>query len=271
MPQGVRVQVPPSPQANFIEKQGHHILKFEKKLLKDHQVQLTVNFDQETFEHFRNQAARSISSKSKVPGFRPGKAPMDVVKRIYGEDYLNEEALELLVNEKYPLLLDEAKIKPAAAGKLEKVEKLNPPELIFTVPLEPVIELGKYQEIQKKFELPQIDEKDIDEVIHNLQLNYATAEKVEREAKNGDLVNFKLTAIVSNPEEGESDELLKESPYQMVIGEKQREEFPYEGFDKELIGLKAGAKKSFLTNIPRIRLLRNCRAKRLNSPLKPLM
>ncbi len=251
MPQGVRVQVPPSPQAKIIDKQGNHILKFEKKLLKDHQVQLTVNFDQETFEHFKNQAARSISSKSKVPGFRPGKAPLDVVKRIYGEDYLNDEALELLVNEKYPVLLDEAEIKPAAAGKLEKVEKLNPPELIFIVPLEPVIELGKYQEIQKKFELPQIDKKEIDEVIHNLQLNYATAEKVEREAKKGDLVNFKLSAVVSNPEEGESDELLKDSPYQMVIGEKQREEFPYEGFDKELLGLKAGDKKELSHKYPK--------------------
>ena len=270
MPQGVRVQVPPSPQANFIGEQGHHILKFEKKFLKDHQVQLTVNFDQETFEHFRNQAARSISSKSKVPGFRPGKAPMDVVKRIYGEDYLNEEALGLLVNEKYPLLLDEAKIKPAAAGKLEKVEKLNPPELIFTVPLEPLIELGKYQEIQKKFELPTIDEKDITEVIHNLQLNYATAEKVEREAKNGDLVNFKLTAIVSNPEEGESAELLKDSPYQMVIGEKQREEFPYEGFDKELIGLKTGDKKELAHKYPKNSTFEKLQSKEVNFSIETL-
>ena len=218
-------------------------MKFEKKLLKDHQVQLTVNFDQETFEHYKIQAARSISSRSKVSGFRPGKAPLDVVKRIYGEGYLNDEALELLVNEKYPLLLKEAEIEPAAAGKLEKVEKLNPPELVFVVPLEPSIELGKYQEIQKKYELPQVEDKEIDEVIHNLQLNYATAEKVEREAQKGDLVNFKLTAIVKNPEEDESNELLKDSPYQMIIGEKQREEFPYEGFDKELLGLKAGDKK----------------------------
>ncbi len=226
-------------------------MKFEKKLLKDHQVQLTVNFDQETFDHYKVLAARSISSKSKVPGFRPGKAPMDVVKRIYGEEYVNEEALELLVHDKYSVLLEEAKVEPAAAGKLEKVEKLNPPELVFIVPLEPVIELGKYQEIQKKFELPQIAEKEIDEVIHNLQLNYATAEKVEREAKKGDLVNFKLTAIVSDPEEGESDELLKDSPYQMVIGEKQREEFPYEGFDKELLGLKASDKKELTHKYPK--------------------
>jgi len=220
-------------------------LKFEKKLLKDHQIQLTVHFDQPTFDQYKIKAAHTISSKSKVPGFRPGKAPLDVVKRIYGEDYLNEEALELLVKEKYPILLDEAEVKPVAAGKLEKVEKLDPPDLTFIVPLEPTIELGKYKEIQKKFELPKIEDKEVEEVIHNLQMNYATASEVEREAQNGDLVHFKLTALISNPDEGDSGELLKESPYQMIVGEKQKEEFPYEGFDKELVGLKAGSKKEF--------------------------
>lgn len=225
--------------------QGNHILKFEKKLLKDHQIQLTVHFDQATFDQYKAKAAHTISSKSKVPGFRPGKAPLDVVKRIYGEDYLNEEALELLVKEKYPIMLDEAEVKPAAAGKLEKVEKLDPPDLTFIVPLEPTIELGKYKEIKKKYELPKIEDKEVEEVIHNLQMNYATASEVEREAQNGDLVHFKLTALISNPDEGDDGELLKDSPYQMVIGEKQKEEFPYEGFDKELTGLKAGSKKEF--------------------------
>ena len=220
-------------------------MKFEKKLLKDHQIQLTVHFDQPTFDQYKIKAAHTISSKSKVPGFRPGKAPLDVVKRIYGEDYLNEEALELLVKEKYPILLDEAEVKPVAAGKLEKVEKLDPPDLTFIVPLEPTIELGKYKEIQKKFELPKIEDKEVEEVLHNLQMNYATASEVEREAQNGDLVHFKLTALISNPDEGDSGELLKESPYQMIVGEKQKEEFPYEGFDKELVGLKAGSKKEF--------------------------
>ena len=220
-------------------------MKFEKKLLKDNQVQLTAHFDQKTFDQYKVQAARVISSKSKVSGFRPGKAPLDVVERIYGKDYVNEEALELLVKEKYPLLLDEAEVKPAAAGKLEKVEKMDPPDLTFIVPLEPVIELGKYKEIKKKYELPKIEDKEVDEVIHNLQMNYATAENVERAAKTGDLVHFKLTAIVAKPDEGDTGELLKESPYQMVIGEKQKEEFPYEGFDKELIGLKASDKKEF--------------------------
>jgi len=226
-------------------------LKFEKKLLKDHQIQLTVHFDEKTFEQYKSKAAHSISMKSKVPGFRPGKAPLDVVKRVYGEDYLNEEALELLVNDKYPVLLDEAEVKPATAGKLEKVEKLDPPDLIFIVPLEPTIELGKYKEIQKKYELPKIEDKEVDEVVHNLQMNYATASEVEREAQEVDLVHFKLTVLISNPDEGDSGELLNDSPYQMVIGEKQKEEFPYDGFDKELIGLKAGSKKELTHKYPK--------------------
>ena len=226
-------------------------MKFEKKVLKDHQVQLTVDFDQETFDKYKISAARKISSKSKVPGFRPGKAPLDVVKRIYGEDYVDEEALELLVHDKYPELLDEAEVQPAAAGKLENVETLNPPKLVFVVPLEPIVELGDYNAVRLKYELPEISDKDVNEVIHNLQLNYATAETVEREAKKGDLVNFKLTAEITNPDEDQSSDLLKDSPYQMVIGEKQREEFPYEGFDKELIGLKENDTKNFSHKYPK--------------------
>lgn len=226
-------------------------MKFEKKSLKDHQVQLTVKFDQEIFDQYKISAARKISSKSKVSGFRPGKAPLDVVKRIYGEEYVDEEALELLVHDKYPLLLEEAKIQPAAAGKLEKIEKVNPPEMIFIVPLEPVVELDDYQAIRKKFELPEITDKDINEVLHNLQLNYATAETVDRPAQKGDMVNFNLTATILNPAEGEDSELLKDSPYQMVIGEKQREEFPYDGFDKELVNLKENDKKELTHKYPK--------------------
>lgn len=218
-------------------------MKFEKKILKDHQAQLDVKFDQKTFDQYKVRAAKKISSRSKVPGFRPGKAPLDVVARMHGEDFVNEEALEILVQDKYPVLLEEAEIKPASAGKLEKVEKLDPPHLIFVVPLEPEVELGKYKDIRKSFELPDITDKEIKEVIHNLQLNYATAQNVEREAKKGDLVNFKLTATITNPDEGQDAELLKDSPYQMIIGEKQREEFPFDGFDKELIGLKEQDKK----------------------------
>jgi len=226
-------------------------LKFEKKTLKDHQVRLTVEFDQDAFDQYKNSAARKISSKSKVPGFRPGKAPLDVVKRIYGEDYVDEEALELLVHDKYPQLLDKAEIKPAAAGKLEKVETLNPPKLIFIVPLEPEVKLGNYKEIRKKFELPEITDQEVDEVLHNLQLNYATAQTVEREGKKGDLVNFKLTATLTNPDKGDDGEILKDSPYQMIIGEKSREEFPYDGFDKELIGLNENDTKELTHKFPK--------------------
>ena len=226
-------------------------MKFEKKNLKDHQIQLTVDIDQAAFDQYKVSAARKISSKSKVPGFRPGKAPLDVVKRIYGEDYVDEEALDLLVHDTYPKLLDEAEIKPAAAGKLEKVETLNPPKLVFVVPLEPEVKLGKYKEIRKKFELPEISDKEVDEVLHNLQLNYATAKSVEREAKKGDMVNFKLTATIKNPDEGEDGEILKDSPYQMIIGEKPREEFPYDGFDKELIGLKENDTKELAHKFPK--------------------
>ena len=70
-------------------------MKFEKKQLDNHQVEITVETDEEQFKKSKGKAAREISKESKIPGFRPGKAPYDVVQRIYGEDYIEERAVEL--------------------------------------------------------------------------------------------------------------------------------------------------------------------------------
>ena len=61
-------------------------MKFEKEILIDHQAKFTVNFEPDVFEKYKNQAARKISSKTKIAGFRPGKAPYEVVRRNYGDE-----------------------------------------------------------------------------------------------------------------------------------------------------------------------------------------
>ena len=72
-------------------------MKIESEPREDHQMQLTVEFEPELFEKYKHQAARKIARESKVPGFRPGKAPFDVVKRVFGEKAIDEQALDLLI------------------------------------------------------------------------------------------------------------------------------------------------------------------------------
>ena len=87
-------------------------MKIETQALEDHQTKVTAEFEASALEKYKHQAAHRIANKSKIPGFRPGKAPYDVVLRIYGEDTIHDEAVELMVEDVYPQILTEAKSNP---------------------------------------------------------------------------------------------------------------------------------------------------------------
>jgi len=76
-------------------------LKIEKELLEDHQIQLNVEIDAEPFEKAKRQAAKKIAKKVKIPGFRPGKAPYNVIVRQVGEGAVVEDAMDILIEDIY--------------------------------------------------------------------------------------------------------------------------------------------------------------------------
>jgi trigger factor len=102
-------------------------LKIEKQFTEDHQVRLTVELEPRNLEEARHRAARKIAQKVKIPGFRPGKAPYPVILRTVGEASILDEAMEILVNENYPKIIEESGIKPYGPGNLENIQKLDPP------------------------------------------------------------------------------------------------------------------------------------------------
>ena len=214
-------------------------MKFKKKELDNHQVELIAEIDQDQFDQYKSLAARNISEESKIPGFRPGKAPYDVIKRTYGEELIEERAVEELVNIIYPELIKEAKIKPYGPGQLDEIISKNPPKYKFTVPLEPEVDLKDYKNVRQAYKLPKVHKKDIDLVISDLQTNYATAEDVARESRDGDLVAVKINALITEPDKDEKADVLHDTPHQLILGEhKEDEQFPYKGFMNELGGLK---------------------------------
>ena len=221
-------------------------LKFEKKELKDNQVEIITEISTEKFEVSKQSAARRISKGAKIPGFRPGKAPYDIIKRTYGEDLIEESAIELLINEIYPDLLKEAEIKPYGPGKLDEIISKDPPKFKFVIPLQPFLTLGDYKKIKLDYEIPSVNDEEVKKVLTNLQLNYATAEAADREAKSGDLVSVKISAVLEKPDMDQEPGILKDTPHQVIIGEQTDEEqFPFYGFGEYIIGLKAGVSREF--------------------------
>jgi trigger factor len=247
---GVRVQVPPSPQIN--NEIGPGKLKTETETREDHQITLIVEPKPEVVEQFKKRAARMISKESKIAGFRPGKAPYDVVVRTKGEKVIEEQAIELLLDDIYPKALEEANIDPSGPGNLEEYPSLDPPKFIFVVPLKPEITLPDYRSIRKDFVLPEVNDDDVNATIHSLQIRHAVAEPVEdRPAKLGDQVYLTLTATLTEPKEDEDPALVTDQPLQIVIEEDPvNEKWPYHGFSKEVIGLSLTEEKSLSHSYP---------------------
>ena len=100
-------------------------MKIETQPRDDHQVNMIVEIEPDQMTGAKHRAARRISERKNIPGFRPGKAPYDVVLRSFGEGVIVEDAVDILLDEVYPKALEQAKLEPGAAGSLEKVEDLD--------------------------------------------------------------------------------------------------------------------------------------------------
>jgi trigger factor len=222
-------------------------LKIEKQTLEDNQVKLIVEVEPDHFEKSKRQAARKISKETKIPGFRPGKAPYDVIRRMLGEDTIVKEAVELLMDEVYPMALKEAEIEPYGPGKLDEIPSMEPVTFSFTVPLPPQVELGDYRSIRESYEPEELDEKEVDQFLERIRYNYATIHPAERPAEENDLVFVTITGRLVNPGEGEEPVVVDGRPLQVTIqpDEKKPEtEWPFPGFARELVGLSAGDEKT---------------------------
>ena len=229
-------------------------MKIEKKILDDRQAELTVEYTAEEFEGFKRRAARKISKDTKIPGFRPGKAPYEVILNRYGEATILQEAIDILLDDDYGKFLDQAEIVPSAAGSLDNIESYDPPKMIFTVPLEPEIDLGDYREVRKPYELAEFDISEVDDFITNLRRNAATIIPAEHPAEEGNLVYFNLSGHFEDVPEDEDATITDKTPQQVIIpvkGEKSETEWPFTGFAAKLKGVSAGDEKTIQKTYPK--------------------
>ena len=207
-----------------------------KNPIADHQMELIVEVEPNNFESAKQKAAKKIASKVKVPGFRPGKAPYHVIKNMYGESAITEEAIEIVVDEVYPQAIKEADIEPGAVGHLEKIESMDPLKFKFVIPLKPEIVLGEYHTIRKSYGFVAPDDTRFHEELNNLQKMYARTETVEREVQDGDYILIDILGFDTADKE-KSSELIKRDGYALVVkSEGSDNEFPFKGFSKNLIG-----------------------------------
>ncbi len=217
-------------------------MKIDKTSEENHEAKLVVEIDPQLMDTYKRRAARKISERGKIAGFRPGKAPYEMVVRNYGEQAIIEQAVDFLIDAEYSNILKEADVNPGAAGSLESIDSLEPPRFTFRVPLAPEVDLGDLHSLRMPYEWSAPSEEDLEKALEDLRQMYATTENVEREAQEGDYV---LVDVKS-----ETPELNRTGFAAFIRSEERDTEWPYNGFAKELVGMKPGDTKTIKHTFP---------------------
>lgn len=152
-------------------------MKIETQRNDDCTLALTVEVEDERVQPALRAAARDISKRYPIPGFRPGKAPYETVLRQVGEGALYEAALEKLGQKVYEEALDQEKIEAFAPGSLEDVQ-LKPMVLKFAVPLKPEVNLGDYRALRAEYTPPTVSDEALNEALEQLRERQAVLEPV---------------------------------------------------------------------------------------------
>jgi trigger factor len=188
-------------------------LNVKTEHIEGHTARLTVEVPVERIEEAKRKAARKLAQRVNIPGFRKGKAPFNIIQRYFGDAALLEEALEDLGQEVYREALDASAIEPYGPGQLEDVQMNETPTLIYTVPKQPVVDLGDYRAVRGEFTEPVVDEKAVDRQLDMLLEERGTFEESDQPAAlenriTVDFHSFFVTeeAVASEADEAEDDD-----------------------------------------------------------------
>lgn len=156
--------------------------------------EIELEIPAENVEKATEKAARDIARVARVPGFRPGKAPVALVRRRFAED-IQGEVLQSLVPEYLEKALDEKKLVPVTRPEVNKVEFKDGEPLKFRAVFEvlPEFELGDYKNVSVQVDDVEIGDAQVDKAIEEMRERaavYVPAE--ERTAQKGDSVSIKL-------------------------------------------------------------------------------
>jgi trigger factor len=216
------------------------MLNVQTEHLENHTARLTVEMDTERLDKALHEAARKLSKRGRIPGFRPGKAPFNVVMNMYGHEYVLAEALDDLGNDIYREALDAAEIEPYAPGQLQDVEEEGH-KLVFVVPKRPTVELGDYREIRVEYEVPEVTDDMVNRAMEDLRQGQALLEPADRPAKLTDQVTLSHIFVTALPAEAAEESESGEDEPDQVAAEDEVQTDLDEANDQAAAELEAGA------------------------------
>ena len=197
------------------------------------EVKLEITVEAEKFENAMKKVYFQNAKYFNIPGFRKGKAPMNIVEKYYGAQIFYEDAFNEVATEAYEEALTENKIDVVSRPEVDIAQMEKGKDLIFTavVQTKPEVKLGKYKGIEiQKIEY-KVDKKDVDHELEHMQEHNSRLVTVDdRPLENGDTATIDFEGFV----DGVAFEGGKAEGHELEIGSGTF----IPGFEEQLIGME---------------------------------
>jgi len=205
--------------------------------------ELDLEIPAETVQKAVDRVAKEFARVARVPGFRPGKAPVTLIRRRFADD-IKTEVLQSLVPEQIERAVTEGKLVPVTQPQIDQVDFAEAGPVKFRASFEvlPEFELGQYKDLEVEVEEIKIDDSDVDKAIEELRDRASNFVPVEgRPIADGDYAQLKLKGIPA----GGGEPLDADSVLCHVGGEETMEPF-----NENLRGANVGDHKTFDVTYP---------------------
>jgi len=212
--------------------------------LENSQVALTVEVGAPEFEAALEKAYRKMRNKINVQGFRPGKAPRQLIEKMYGAEVFFEEAINIAFPDAYESAAKEQELRVVGYPTVEMVGECAKDGFTFkaTVPVYPEVTLGEYKGLSAPKDEVTVSAEDVDARLKELTDRNTRLVSVEREAKKGDAAIIDFEGFL----EGKPFEGGKGENHSLELGSHSF----VPGFEEQLAGMKAGEEKDIDITFP---------------------
>lgn len=205
---------------------------------------MTVSVPEETIKEKMDARIKSLAREVRLDGFRPGKVPLQVVKKMYG-GRVRDEITGDLIQSSYIEAIQAEKLRPAGPPQIlpaQNQAESDGFQYIADFEVYPEVVLDGLAQMQVSRANGQVQAADIDNMIESLRQQKKEWADVERAGATDDQITFHFSGVC----EEENFTNGKVEDYQLVLGSGQM----IPGFEDELLGLQAGATKTFDSTFP---------------------
>ncbi len=209
---------------------------------KKNRVEVTVTFDPSLSSPAEETALQRLGQNVKIEGFRPGKAPVDMLRKQIDSQRLFEETVRILLQQHLGAILEEHKVQPIIPPRVEAVSR-EPVTMKVIFVERPVAKVKGADKIKiAKKEMP-IEQKYVDGIMEQVRDQHAVKKTVDRPVQDGDevVMSFHGTDAAGKDIPGASAD-----NYEIRVGSHQL----VPGFEEALIGVAPGGAKTFTVTMP---------------------